>query len=270
LPAGDLPIDRRREARRLAAAVREAGQLAHASFGKPVKQWTKNESSPVCETDIAVDRLLRQRLAGETPGFGWLSEESHDDPVRTGRSHVWIVDPIDGTRAFLAGRTDWAVSAALVENGRPVAAALYAPATEEFFEAVLGGGATLNAASIAASAGRHLDNIRIAGPKRFLDQLADIAPPFVAMPRVHSLALRIARVARGELDVALTSGNSHDWDLAAADLLVHEAGGTMTPLSGKPLAYNQTDPVHGALLAAGRERHEAMIGLVQSRRNAFA
>jgi myo-inositol-1(or 4)-monophosphatase len=244
--------------------------LALASFGKPVKQWTKNESSPVSETDIAVDGLLRQRLAGETPGFGWLSEESRDDSARTGLAQVWIVDPIDGTRAFLSGRSDWAVSAALVENGRPVAAALYAPATEEFFAAVLGQGAQLNGAAIAASPGPHLDNVRIAGPKRFLDQLAEIAPPFVAMPRVHSLALRIARVARGELDVALTSGNSHDWDLAAADLLVHEAGGTITPLSGKPLAYNQSEPVHGALLAAGRERHDVLIGLVQSRRNAFA
>jgi myo-inositol-1(or 4)-monophosphatase len=269
LPAGDPPIDRKRQAERLNAAVREAGQLALARFGKPVQQWTKNQSSPVSEVDIAVDRLLRQRLAEETPGFGWLSEESHDD-ARAGASLVWVVDPIDGTRAYLAGRADWVISAALAENGRPVAAALYAPVTEEFFAAVLGEGATLNAMPIRAGDGRHLDNIRIAGPKRFLERLTEIAPPFVAMPRVHSLALRIARVAQGEFDAAMTSGNSHDWDLAAADLLVHEAGGRITPFDGRPLAYNQPDPVHGALLAAGRDRHKVLIGLLQERRNAFA
>jgi myo-inositol-1(or 4)-monophosphatase len=269
LPDGDVPLDRTMQARRLMAAVHDAGQLALAAFGKPLKQWTKNESSPVSEVDIAVDRLLHERLAAETPDIGWLSEESNDD-ARAGARCVWVVDPIDGTRAYLAGRTDWAVSAALVADGRPVAAALYAPVTEEFFAAVAGEGATLNGQPIRATAGGHLADIRIAGPKRYLDRLAEIAPPFVATPRVHSLALRLARVAHGELDAALTSGHSHDWDLAAADLLVHEAGGTLTPFDGRTLAYNRPEPVHGALLAAGRERHRALIELVQDRRIAFA
>lgn len=269
MPAGDLPIDRTRQAERLTAAVREAGRLALATFGMPVRQWKKDESSPVSEADIAVDKLLRARLTGDTPGFGWLSEESQDD-TRLHARRVWIVDPIDGTRAYLAGRADWVVSVALAENGRPIAAALYAPVTDEFFAAVLGEGATLNGNAITAATGRHLDNIRIAGPKRYLDRLGEIAPPFIATPRIHSLALRLARVAQGELHAALTSGNSHDWDLAAADLLVHEAGGTMTPFGGQPLGYNRPDPVHGPLLAAGRDRHEALIGLMQDRRVAFA
>jgi myo-inositol-1(or 4)-monophosphatase len=269
LPAGDFPIDRRKEAERLTAAVREAGQLALASFGKTLRQWTKNESSPVSEVDIAVDRLLYKRLADATPAFGWLSEESHDG-ARADLRQVWIVDPIDGTRAYLAGRADWTVSAALVEDGRPVVAALYAPVTEEFFSAVLGDGAMLNGTRVSASGGEQLDNIRIAGPKRILDRLTAVAPPFEATPRVHSLALRIARVAHGELDAAFTAGNSHDWDLAAADLLVHEAGGTLTPFDRQPLAYNRSEPVHGALLAAGRKRHGALIELLQDRRIAFA
>jgi myo-inositol-1(or 4)-monophosphatase len=269
LPAADLPIDRRNEAERLGAAVREAGELALASVGKALRQWTKNESSPVSEMDIAVNRLLHERLAGETPAFGWLSEEGPDG-ARNDARRLWIVDPIDGTRAYLAGRPDWTVSVALVEDGRPIVAALYAPATDEFFLAVRGEGATLNGARIAVTGGDRLDNIRIAGPKRTLDRLAEIAPPFVATPRVHSLALRIARVAHGDLDAAFTAGNSHDWDLAAADLLVHEAGGTITPFDRRPLAYNQPQPVHGALLAAGRKRHGALIDLVQDRRIAFA
>ena len=112
-------------------------------FGTPINNWTKGGSSPVCEADIAVDRLLHERLTGEELGFGWLSEESVDDPARLAARYVWIVDPIDGTRAYLAGLPDWAVSAALVENGRPIAACLYAPVTEEFFMAIAGKGATL-------------------------------------------------------------------------------------------------------------------------------
>jgi myo-inositol-1(or 4)-monophosphatase len=269
LPDGDFPIDRGNEANRLTSAVREAGRLALAAFGTALKQWTKNESSPVSEIDIAVDRLLHERLARETPGIGWLSEESYD-VAHAGARCVWIVDPIDGTRAYLAGRPDWTVSAALVADGRPVVAALYAPVTDEFFSAVLGEGATLNGSPMATTGGDHLDNIRIAGPKHTLERLAEIAPPFVATPRVHSLALRLARVAHGELDAAFTSGNSHDWDLAAADLLVHEAGGTLSPFNGQPLVYNRPEPVHGALLAAGRKRHGALIELVQGRQIALA
>jgi myo-inositol-1(or 4)-monophosphatase len=136
-----------------------------------------------------------------------------------------VVDPIDGTRAFIAGRNDWSVSAALVEDGRPVLAALFAPVTDELFLAVAGGGVTRNGAPIRVSDGGGLEATRAAGPQRRLDALARHVPSIQKMPRVHSLALRLARVATGELDVTLVGPNSHDWDLAAADLLVHEAGG---------------------------------------------
>ena len=96
-----------------------------------------------------------------------------------------------------------------------------------------------------------------------LDRIAP-ASGIVAMPRVHSLALRLARVAHGELDAAVAGGSGHDWDLAAADLLVHEAGGMMTALDGQPLIYNRPDPVHGMLIAAGRERHAALAELVRA------
>src|SRR5580693_10479262 len=109
-------------------------------FGTPVKNWTKGESSPVSEADIAVDRLLYERLIGAGSGFGWLSEESVDDPARLAARFVWIVDPIDGTRAYIAGLPEWVVSAALVDNGRPVAACLFAAVSDEFFSAIAGGG----------------------------------------------------------------------------------------------------------------------------------
>ena len=132
---------------------------------------------------------------------------------------------------------DWTVSAALVENGRPIAACLYAPVTEEFFLATADQGATCNGAAIATTAGASLAQARIAGPKS-LSRPAEprSAPPFTVMPRVRSLALRLARVAQGACDVAIAGVDSHDWDLAAADLLVHEAGGALTRVGGGTVA----------------------------------
>jgi len=259
LPASDLPRDRDR----LAAAVKEAGAVALKFFRGPLKQWTKGEGdSPVTEADIASNDLLHRHLV--EAGDGWLSEESENDPARLQARRVWVVDPIDGTRAFIAGREDWSVSVALVVDGRPVAAALYAPVTEELFLSTAGGGATRNGAAIQVSAGGGLDGARIGGPKRLLERIVATGPGIVPMPRVHSLALRLARVAHGALDAAVAGGNGHDWDLAAADLLVHEAGGVMTALDGRTLIYNRPDPVHGMLIAAGRDRQAALVDLIRA------
>ena len=250
----------------LAACVREAGMLALSMFKSPIKTWTKGASSPVCEADIAVDRLLRERLTSRRSGFGWLSEEADDDDTRLGAHFVWVVDPIDGTRAYLAGLPDWAISVALVETGRPIAACLYAPVTEELFVASTDNGATCNGAAIAATPGASLGDIRIAGPKDFLKRFAAIAPPCTAVPRMPSLALRLARVAQGAIDVAIASADSHDWDLAAADLLVHEAGGLLTSFAGHAVTYNQPVPRHQMLVAAGRDRHPTVIELLGDER----
>jgi len=254
----------------LESTVREAGALALSKFGAPLRNWTKGKDSPVCEADIAVNDLLRERLMGAMPDYGWLSEESADDPRRLAARRVWVVDPIDGTRGFIAGRSDWAVSAALVEDGRPVAAALFAPATDEMFRAVAGEGATRNGQPIRAKAGATLAGARVAGPPRRLEHLAAIAPGIETVPKIFSLALRLAAVATGALDVALAGPNSHDWDLAAADLLVHEAGGALTSIRGEPPTYNEPRPVHRALFAAGRDRHRVLLELVRDRQTDFA
>lgn len=262
MPATEV-VDPEQAAERLATSVREAGALALSMFKTPLKNWIKGESSPVTEADIAVNDLLREKLGGDS--IGWLSEESVDDPARLDARYVWIIDPIDGTRAYLAGFPDWAVSAALIEDGRPIAACLFAPASDEFFIAAAGFGATLNGAPIAATLGTSLADVRIAGPKGLAERFAAIVPTFTLVPRVRSLALRLARVAHGDVDVAFAGGNSHDWDLAAADLLVHEAGGALTPLGGGPVIYNRPVPRHGALVAAGRDRHATLIDLIRDR-----
>jgi len=262
LPASELSRDQNR----LAQAVKEAGAIALRFFRGPLKQWTKGAGdSPVTEADIAANDLLHKRLV--EPGDGWLSEESENDPARLDARRVWVIDPIDGTRAFIAGREDWSVSAALVVDGRPVAAALYAPATEELFLSSVGSGATRNGVPIQANAGSSLDGAKISGPKRMLDRIARDRPSILPMPRVHSLALRLARTAHGELDAAIAGGNGHDWDLAAADLLVHEAGGMLSALDGRALIYNRPDPVHGVLIAGGRERHAALVELIRAQAN---
>lgn len=245
-------------ARHIADAVVAAGAVAVAMFRAGVKSWSKPGDSPVTEADIAVDTMLRERLTLLAPSYGWLSEETADDPSRLARERLWIVDPIDGTRAYMHGGADWTVSVALVEHGRPIAAALYAPVTDELFVAVTGGGTTRNALPITASPAAVLPGIRIDGPVHFVDQLMGEVP-FTRLPRIRSLALRLARVASGEVDAALAAPNGHDWDLAAADLLVHEAGGRLTTLDGLPLVYNAPVPRHGALVSAGAALHKLIV-----------
>ena len=254
----------------LVDAVREAGALALGMFGRELKTWTKNGTSPVCEADIAVDRLLRERLTAAAPDYGWRSEESGDDPARLAAKRVWIVDPIDGTRAYIRGMADWTIAAALVEAGRPVLGVIFAPPEAALYAAVAGRGARLNGTAIRASEGEKLDGARVAGPRRRLDQLAAIVPSIETVAKIHSLALRLARVAQGTLDVAFASRSSNDWDLAAADLLVHEAGGALTDIEGRVLTYNWAEPVHEALVAAGRSRHRALLDLVEARKREFA
>jgi myo-inositol-1(or 4)-monophosphatase len=249
--------------RKLETAVCEAGALALRAFRTPLKTWTKGQGSPVSEIDIAVDALLRQRLTEAAPDFGWLSEESVDDRARLSARRVWIVDPIDGTRAYLGGKPDWTISAALVEDGRPVLGAVFAPVDNEMFLAATGEGTTCNGVLIKASTGDALAGARVAGPKNQLERLTTLWPEIVPIPRIHSLALRFTRVAQGQIDVAFANGDGRDWDLAAADLLVHEAGGELTTMAGGTLTYNRANPVHGALVAAGRSRLRALVAALR-------
>jgi myo-inositol-1(or 4)-monophosphatase len=249
----------RRDAALLREAVREAGLLALSLFRTELKNWTKGASSPVSEADIAVNDLLEARLRAATPDYGWLSEESVDDEHRLGKPLVWIVDPIDGTRGYLAGREDWCVSVALVEDASPVLAAVFAPVTDEFFFAARGQGAERNRLRVHATEGTELDFARVAGPKPLVERLNRSSGEIALHPRIGSLALRLCRVAQGSLDAAFAGGQSRDWDLAAANLIVQEADGNMTALSGDTISYNRREVTHGVLVAAGRDRHARIV-----------
>ena len=248
-----------RDALLLRNTVREAGALALSLFRTELKNWTKGASSPVSEADIAVNELISGRLRSATPHYGWLSEESIDDEQRLAKKRVWIVDPIDGTRGYLAGREDWCISVALVEGTRPVLAAVFAPASDEFFFAERGQGTLLNGTPVDAMPGTAIDISRVAGPKPLIERLVRSSDEISPHPRIASLALRLCRVAHGWLDVAFAGGQSRDWDLAAADLIVQEANGKMTSLSGEAIQYNRREVTHGMLMAAGRDRHAFMV-----------
>ncbi|MDJ1160227.1 inositol monophosphatase [Chelatococcus sp. SYSU_G07232] len=247
----------------LRATAHEAGLLALGYFrdGRETSAriWAKGGGSPVSEADMAVDSFLKERLSQALPEAGWLSEETADDLARLERRLVWIVDPIDGTRAFVAGDANWSISIALLADGRPVAGVVYAPARGELYEARSGAGAFLNGAAIGTSERMALAAARIAGPLPLYEPLKRQEASVVHLPKVPSLALRLARVADGSIDVGLVSAASHDWDIAAADLILQEAGGRLTDVAGRAPPYNRREPRHGVLAAANAALHETVL-----------
>ena len=241
----------------LRAVMREAADIARPYFRlggqTSARIWSKAGGSPVTEADVAVDAFLKVRLSALVPKAAWLSEETADDPARIGHDLVWIVDPIDGTRAFLSGHPDWSIAVALLADSQPLIGFVHAPVGDADYEAIRGRGATLNGRTIRVDARQALAGARITGPKPMLDRLtrgAGTDPNFEVIPRIPSLALRLARVADGSVDVGMVSGHARDWDLAAADLILREAGGVVCGLDGQAARYNRADPVHGELLAA--------------------
>lgn len=255
LKAGALKAD----AALLFAAVREAGELGLSlSTRQNLKRWTKPDGSQVTEGDLAINALLEERLRRARPGDGWLSEETPDAPHRMARERLWIIDPIDGTSAFIEGRQEWCVAVALAVAGRPRLAAVYRPRVAEFYAAVAGEGATLNGEPLAIPDSDSLDGARIAGNRKALSGLAHLGitgDPSGALP----LQLRLAHVAAGRLDGAVSIGKRHDWDLAAGELLVIEAGGQVSGSSGEGYVYNRPEPWQQGLVAAGAKRHAALI-----------
>ena len=255
----------------IADAARRAGDLALRDFrwsGRTSAQvHTKYGGSPVTTADLAVDRYLRERLGAAFPGAGWLSEETADDLSRLEMADLLVVDPIDGTRAFLTGDPRWAVSIAYVHDGRPIAGVIHAPALGQTYEAAFGCGARRDDQPIHASKKPGLERALVGGPRSMVAALARAAKvELAAEPRIPSLALRLARVADGGLDVALASASASDWDVAAVDLVLNEAGAQLIDARGQILHYNRQSVRHGALLAFG---HDLAAVVAKAARAAF-
>jgi myo-inositol-1(or 4)-monophosphatase len=248
----------------LTGAAREAGALALTYFQQNPKTWPKGETSIVSEADYAVDKLLATRLIGARPDYGWISEETVEDPAQRAGPRVFIVDPIDGTKGFLAGGSEWTISLAVVEKGRPIAAALFAPALGTMFQAVAGEGAFVDGQRMSVSGRTDLAGATVAGSRRLVREALEIASVSLEYRGfISSLAYRFALVAAGEVDVGIARPGAYDWDLAASDLLVHEAGGRLADLSGRCPRYNEADRRHPTLLASTPALGDAMASLVE-------
>ena len=246
----------------LKRAALEAGTLAMRFFRQNPTSWAKAGGSPVTEADLAVDTLLRESLLAERADYGWLSEETADTPARRDRQSLFVVDPIDGTRGFMEGDDRWCVSLAVVRAGRPVAAVLYAAARAELFCAMDGGGAWLGDRRLGVSRAPRLAGSRISGPRSWVKKPAMLRTRSEFQGHVPSLAYRFACVASGRFDGAFASPRSYDWDLAACDLLVHEAGGRLTGPDGMAPIYNRELPRHDVLAAANPDLQPALLAAV--------
>jgi myo-inositol-1(or 4)-monophosphatase len=244
----------------LVDAVRDGGAIALARFGTDQKVWRKSEFHPVCEADLEVNNLLQERLCGPRPDYGWLSEESEDNKERLKASRVWVIDPIDGTNSYLNGVPEFAIAAALVEDGQPVSAAVYNPAKEEMYEAVVGGGARLNGARIEVSGNPNAAELAML-TSRSEHREADWTKRFTngTVKAVSSIAYKFALVAAGAFDAAASVWTKADWDICAGDLLIREAGGRVTTLKGAPLVYNGDRPKHRTCLASNALVHDGLL-----------
>jgi len=262
-PQGRSGLEHQADLALLQDAVREAGAIALDFFRNGVRSWEKRPDDPVSEADLAVDEHLKRRLLGARPGYGWLSEETADDASRLTRQKVWVVDPIDGTRAFLKGKPEFTICAALVDAGAAVAGAVFNPATDEFYDAVAGGGARLNDAPISASKRSGLSGARLIASKRTFEQhhWIDLTPG-AEFAYLNSIAYRMAKIASGDYDAAVSLSEKSDWDIAAAELIVREAGGCCSTRTGAAFVYNLPDRRHPSVLASGAGLHDTLVELL--------
>lgn len=244
--------ERRLEA--VGAIAAEAGALALKRWQGDYKRWEKSPGNPVSEVDLACDALLRERLSALDPEAGWLSEETADSAERLLQSKAWVVDPIDGTRDFIRGRTGWAVSVALVEGGRVKLGVLDAPARQQQWRAGTGEGAWLNGQRL-----RVVDRDELPGSRVPADTLPKTDADLIGVKRPNSIALRIAMLAAGDVDLVATLRWGREWDIAAAFLIAQEAGAIVTDALGRPIRFNSTSAEAFGVLASVPGIHQAAV-----------
>lgn len=249
-------------------AARAAASRIMQDFQTEQDVHYKTPSQPQTEADRAADRLLHEILLADRPDYGWLSEETADHPSRLERERVWIVDPIDGTRSYLSGRPEFAVSIGLAERGEIVLGVIANPATDEFFYAIAGAGACLKRGQseperIRVSRKAELNSARLAASRSEIK-----AGEFEAFQgELHlvptgSTAYKMARVACGSADIFLSRGPKSEWDIAAGDLIVREAGGFVSDLDNARFRYNQPDPHANGVIASNSTLHHHALTLV--------
>ena len=264
LPAGDtLEADLAllQDLALLKDVAREAGALAMDMMRAGAKSWDKSPGNPVTEADIAVNDLIAKRLRGARPEYGWLSEETRDNPADRTQDKVWVVDPIDGTKAFVKGDTGFCVAIARLDGGQPAAGVVYNPNFDELLHARFRGGAFLNDRPIRVSQCSKIGCRMVGQPDVFAREDAPVRWPGMELirPMPNAVAWRLCLVAAGRWDAAVALNPKNDWDLAAAVLLVREAGGIATDRHGEPLVFNRASVIQNGVVAAGAALHPLIM-----------
>lgn len=251
----------------LTEAALAAGEIAKRHFGEGPRSWDKGSGQgPVSEADLEVNAMLHDRLQAARPDYGWLSEETGDSAARLKRERVFIIDPIDGTRAFLDGQTGFAHALAVVEKGEPVAAVVHLPMLERTYSAALGRGAYLGAQRLRVAPRTALTGARVLASRPHLTET--FWPGGVPLLDRHfrtSIAWRLALVADGTFDAMFSLRPTWHWDIAAGALLVREAGGTVSTGQGAVLEFNTPDPQSDGIIAAGSAVHAALLSRRRAR-----
>jgi myo-inositol-1(or 4)-monophosphatase len=256
LPARDLAL--------LTDAAREAGRLAMRYWRKDPQVWDKGgEHGPVTEADLAVNDMLKAKLLAARPDYGWLSEETPDNADRLAVDTAFIVDPIDGTRAFVAGEETWAHSLAVAHKGRVTAGVVYLPAIDRIYVASETSAPMRDGEVIRASGREQLEGANILTtkanmvPEKWPGGVPEITRSFRA-----SLAYRMCLAAEGRFDGMLTLRDAWEWDIAAGSLIAERAGAVVTDLTGAALQFNSPGAKSKGVLALPPKLHaEALARL---------
>lgn len=237
------------------AAAAKASAVALEHWKRGPLHWDKSDGSPVSEGDIAVNQVLHEAIGKARPDYGWISEETPDDLSRLARRRVWIADPIDGTRDFIAGGIDWCIALALLDDGKPILSIVSCPAANEIFIARRGEGATRNGAPITMADRLRLSDASIIANRSVLARLGKTSggAPHLA------LSVRLCRIAEGRLDATVATTPKHDWDLAPGDLIVREAGGRVSTADGAPFHFNRRETRQAGLIAAPSRLHQDIV-----------
>lgn len=231
MPGPDLAL--------IAEAARAAGAIALGYWKADPKVWEKPGLGPVTEADLAVNEMLAERLRGARPAYGWLSEESPDDPARRQCDHIFILDPIDGTRAFIAGEKHFAISIAVAEKGEVRAGAVYLPALDRLYSASADGPALCNGQAIHCAERVNLVGANLLMSKSFLaPEHWRHPPPDLKRSFRSSIAYRLCLTAEGAFDGMISTRDAWEWDIAAGSLIAARAGAVVSDRNGGPLRFN--------------------------------
>ena len=246
------------------AATQEAAELAFASWrdgaAPDTKVWEKSRNNPVSDIDMAVDALLTTRLQAILPEAAWLSEETVDDPSRLDARLLWLVDPIDGTRDYVRGRSGWCVSVALIADGLPVFAVMAAPAEDKIWVAAVGEGVTCNGALLSGSTRQDFSGARVPA-----EHVPRVDSDLVIVNKPNSIAMRMTMVACDRADLVATLRWGNEWDIAAAHLVAQEAGGIVSDALGRPILYNKREPLDFGLICCAPGIHQAAVDRLAER-----